>query len=114
MPKSTVVQYETRPDAATANERLVERVYEELEEVRPSGLGYATLRLADGVGFLHIAVVDRADDPLAGIVAFAEFLRGIGDRTVAAPVVTGAELIASYGLLGGQGQGRVLGARRAV
>jgi hypothetical protein len=99
MARSTVVRYQTLPEAADENRRLVERVYAELGERRPAGLRYATFGLADGVSFVHVAVHEGDDDPLPGLPAFQEFQRGISGRVLAPPVVSGAELIGSYRLI---------------
>ncbi|MCU1659616.1 MAG: hypothetical protein JWO57_4272 [Pseudonocardiales bacterium] len=98
MTRTVVVRYETRPDAAEENQRLVEAVYEELHEQVPPGLRYATFRLEDGVTFVHVAVVDGGGDPLAAIAAFREFQRGIGDRVVNGPTAAPAALVGAYRL----------------
>jgi hypothetical protein len=98
MTRTVVVRYETRPDAAEENQRLVEAVYEELQKQAPPGLRYATFRLEDGVTFVHVAVVDGGGDPLAGIAAFREFQRGIGDRVVNGPTAAPAALVGAYRL----------------
>ena len=96
--KSVVVQYKTRSDRGDDNQRLVEKVFEELSERDPGGLRYATLRLADGVSFAHIAVVKTADgsNPIGQISAFAEFQREIGDRCADPPAAEDATVIGSY------------------
>jgi hypothetical protein len=99
MSETVVVRYETRAGAAEENQRLVERVFRELNEAAPDGLRYATFRLADGVSFLHVAVVEGADNPLTRSAAFAEFQRGASDRMVAPPVLTGAAVVGSYRFL---------------
>jgi hypothetical protein len=97
-----VVRYKVKPDRVGENERLVERVYAELAERDPGGLRYATLRLADGVSFVHVASIETADgsNPLTGIGAFAEFTRDIADRCDEPPVALDASVIGSYGLFG--------------
>ena len=97
-----VVRYKLTPDGVEENERLVQRVYEELNERDPGGLRYATFRLADGVSFVHVASVDTADgtNPLGGIAAFAEFTRDIADRCDEPPLALDATVVGSYGLFG--------------
>ena len=56
--EQVVVQYRTKPDRADENQRLVEKVFEELNDRGPGGLRYATFRMADGVSFMHVAVID--------------------------------------------------------
>jgi hypothetical protein len=74
-----VVRYQTKPDHADENQRLVEAVFEELAATKPAGLSYVTLRLADGT-FVHIADVDTGANPLNQLTAFAEFLKSINER----------------------------------
>ena len=58
------VRYQTTAEAAEENQRLVEQVYAELNDSKPDGLRYVTLRLADGVTFVHIAFVEGEENPL--------------------------------------------------
>jgi hypothetical protein len=76
-PMSTaVIRYQTRPEAAEENQRLIEEVFAQLAAAAPPGLHYSTFRLADGVTFVH--VVDG--EGLAELEAFQEFQRAIQDR----------------------------------
>lgn len=97
-----VVRYKVKPDRVAENERLVERVYQELDERGPGGIRYATLRLADGVSFVHVASIDTPDgsNPLASIGAFADFTRDIADRCDEPPLALDATVVGSYGLFG--------------
>jgi hypothetical protein len=98
MGEAIVVRYETRADAAEENQRLVERVFLELNQAAPPGLRYATFRLAGGVSFVHVAFVEGDDNPLSRSAAFAEFQRGAADRMVGPPVQADAALVGSYRL----------------
>jgi hypothetical protein len=95
----TVVRYTTKPDRADENQALVEKVFAELQVERPHGLRYVTFRLADGVSFVHVAAVTTVDggNPLGSTAAFGEFQREIADRVVAAPDVSDATVVGSYG-----------------
>jgi hypothetical protein len=97
MTDAVIVRYQTTPDAAEENQRLVERVYAELSETQPDGLRYLTLRLADGVSFVHIALRDSADNPLQRVAAFAEFQSGLPERAVEPPQAQPATVVGSYG-----------------
>ncbi len=94
----TVVRYKTKPDRADENQELVEKVFAELAADGPDGLRYMTLRLADGVSFVHVASVETADgtNPLGAQPAFAEFQRDIADRLDDGPHVTPATVVGSY------------------
>jgi len=51
----TVVSYRVHPGCGDENEALVRAVFDELHRTRPAGIDYATIRLEDGVSFLHVA-----------------------------------------------------------
>lgn len=94
-----VIRYTTHPESAAENERLIRAVFAELAKEDPGGLHYAAFRLEDGVSFLHVAVVDGADNPLTASPAFAAFQAGLKDRCAAGPVPVDAAVVGSYGLL---------------
>jgi hypothetical protein len=95
--RQVMIRYTVHPDRAQENAALVRAVYAELAETRPAGLRYATLRLADGVSFVHIAVhTTDGQNPLDGVAAFAAFQAGVADRVQAPPVVTEWEEVGSY------------------
>ena len=98
--KTTVVRYEVKPGRADENQRLVEKVYEELRELQPAGFRYATFRLDDGATFVHISSEDgNAPNPLGSVKAFSEFQAEIADRCEMKPLVLGATVVGSYHLL---------------
>jgi hypothetical protein len=97
-----MVRYRVRPERVEENEALVRAVYEELARTRPAGLRYATLKLDDGVSFVHLASVETEDghNPLSDAAAFREFQREIGDRCDEAPVVTELTTVGSFRIFG--------------
>src|SRR3954468_7798722 len=103
----TVVRYQTKPQHADENQRLVEKAFAERHPANPEGLRYSSYRLEDGVTFVHVAAVDTLDgsNPLTETTAFAEFQRGIGDRCVEGPVAASATAVGSYVSGGGSGAG---------
>jgi hypothetical protein len=94
---TVVVRYHPKPDQADKNQRLVEAVFEELAATNPSGLGYATFRLADGT-FIHIADIEADANPLIEVAAFGEFLNGVEERCDPGqgPNAQQATLVGSY------------------
>ena len=78
---TAVIRYQTRPEAAEENRRLIEEVFAQLAATAPPGLHYSTFRLADGVTFVH--VVDG--EGLTELEAFQEFQRAIQDRLANGP-----------------------------
>jgi hypothetical protein len=109
MGSAVIVRYQTRPEAAEENQRLVEQVYAELARDDPGGLRYATFRLADGVTFVHIGIHEGEVNPLPQTAAFVEFQRGIGDRCVVPPAPMAATLVGAYGLPIGERSGAPVG-----
>lgn len=100
MSKTMMIRYETKPDAAEANQRLVERVFAQLNAEDPGGVRYLSFRLDDGVTFVHLVSFDGDGDPLSRLSAFAEFQDGFGDRVVAPPTRTEVSPVGSYRFLG--------------
>jgi hypothetical protein len=96
MNKAVFVRYRTSEEAAEANQHLVEQVYAELNADQPDGLRYVTLRLADGVTFVHIAFHAVDDNPLARSTAFAAFQADLADRVVEPPQPSSATVVGSY------------------
>ena len=96
MGKTVVVRYQTRPDAADENQRLVEQVFAQLAAEDPGGIRYATFRLADGVTFIHVLVTAGESLPLQELPAFKEFLSTIDDRCVEGPTGSDATTVGSY------------------
>jgi hypothetical protein len=97
----SVIRYRTKPESADENQALVEKVYEELSNRDPGGMRYATLRLEDGVTFIHIFMTDSEDvpNPLRTSGAFAEFQRNLANRCAEQPVAMTAKIVGSYRLL---------------
>jgi hypothetical protein len=96
--RRVMVRYRVKPERVKENEALVRAVYDELARARPAGLRYATVKLDDGVSFVHLASVETADghNPLSELAAFREFQREIGDRCDQAPVVSELSTIGSF------------------
>lgn len=94
-----VVRYRTNPQDADENERLIRDVFAGLAADSPDGLRYASFRLADGVSFVHVAVLDGDENPLSASAAFAKFQSGIGDRCAEGPAAADATVVGSYRLL---------------
>jgi hypothetical protein len=97
MNKSVVVRYQTRPDAAEENARLIEEVCTALAKIAPSDFRYTAYRLADNVTFVHVAHHAGSDNPLATLPEFAEFQRDLAQRCVEQPMPSPASVVGSYG-----------------
>ncbi|WP_412537948.1 hypothetical protein R8Z50_18995 [Longispora sp. K20-0274] len=89
---TAVIRYQTTPEAADENQRLVENVFAELAATAPAGLRYSTFRLADGVTFVHVVDGEGVTD----LAAFQEFQRTLGERLAVGPNREDATLVGSY------------------
>jgi len=98
--RHVIVRYTVKPDRAEENELLVRAVYDELHRTEPAGLSYATLKLDDGISFVHIAATEDGQNPLSGVAAFKEFQQGIVERCDEPPVVSELAPIGSYRMFG--------------
>jgi hypothetical protein len=94
--RHVIVRYTVKADRAEENEQLVRAVYDELHSTEPAGLSYATVKLDDGVSFVHIAATQDGRNPLADVAAFKQFQMGIAERCDEPPVVSEVEEIGSY------------------
>lgn len=97
-----MVQYKLKADRVAENEDYVRAVYKELHQAGPSGLRYATFKLADGVSFVHLVSHEAADgnNALTALPAFKAFTAEIRSRCETSPVTTELEEIGSYGFFG--------------
>jgi hypothetical protein len=93
-----VVRYKTKPDCAEENQRLIEAVFDELEEREPEGFTYKVFRLEDGLSFIHVLIEHDIDDPgsLDAVPAFAAFVADIADRCDVPPMVSRAAIVGGY------------------
>jgi len=101
---NVVVRYKTKPECADENQRLVEAVFAELAELGATGFGYTSLRLDDGVSFVHIVVEEVAASgsmSLADVPAFQAFTKDIADRCDEPPVAMGATVVGAHRLFSG-------------
>ena len=94
----TVVRYQVKEDRGDENQELVEAVFAELALRAPEGLRYGTVRLEDGVTFIHIAVTDGEANPLSESEAFKAFTDDIAARCDVPPAPAGATVVGNYGL----------------
>ncbi len=98
--ETTIVRYRVKADQADENRAYIRRVFEELDASKPDGLRYVSFNLADGVSFVHIAVVEAEDgeNPLPKTAAFKDFIADIKDRCDEPPAASSADIVGSYRL----------------
>jgi len=97
--RQIMVRYTAKPEAAQENQRLIEKVFAELQEKSPDGVRYMVLRLADG-GFVHFSIMDAADNQLLKLDAFQAFQRNIKDRCAEPPKQSDVTIVGNYRMLG--------------
>ena len=87
---------------AQENERLIEKVFQELQAKSPKGVRYLALKLSDGT-FVHFSMVESNDGatPIPGLEAFRAFQTGIKERCIEPPQAGEATIVGNYGMLGG-------------
>jgi len=97
---ATVVRYTTRAGSADENEKLIKAVFAQLAEQMPDGLRYVAIRLDDGASFIHVAVLEDDNNPLASLPAFGEFVSAIGERCTDGPTPVNGTVVGAYGIDG--------------
>jgi hypothetical protein len=99
---NVVVRYKTKPERADENQRLVEKVFAELDEMGAIGFAYASFRLEDGVSFVHVVVEEDGDSSvsLTDVPAFKQFTADIADRCDEQPVALGATVVGAHRMFG--------------
>ena len=101
MLKWPMVRYKVKADRAAENERYITAVFEQLKRETPSGISYASFKLADGVSFVHIAAHEEASsNPLTQLEAFKTFTAAIQDRCDEPPVAIEIQEIGFYSAIG--------------
>lgn len=94
-----VVRYQTKPELADENARLIQNVFLELAAKAPAGLHYAVLRLSDNT-FLHIVEREEGQNPLQGYESFRAFSGTVKERSLEAPQFCDAVVVGNYRMLG--------------
>ena len=89
-----MVRYRVKPERVADNEELVRAVYAELAEREPDGMTYATVKLDDGVSFVHVFAGER--DALPQVAAFRRFREDLAARCEEPPVRTEMTAVGTY------------------
>ena len=96
--KQTLVRYRTKPEKAQENQRLIEKVFEELHTKSPKGLRYLALRLGDGT-FVHFVSVEEGAPSVTTLEAFRTFQDGIKERCAEPPQAGEVTIVGNYRML---------------
>lgn len=93
-----LIRYTVRAGEVARHLDLVRAVYEDLARTGPSGLGYATYQLEDGVSFVELLTGEAGPAPLAASAAFQRFRSTLDARCEQPPVLTELREVGSYGV----------------
>lgn len=98
--RRTVVRYKTKPEMAEENQRLIEKVFQELHAKSPDGVRYLALKLGDGT-FIHISMAETGESgtPLLRLAALQAFQSKVKERCVEGPRQDEATIIGNYRML---------------
>jgi hypothetical protein len=96
--RTIVVRYQAKPERADENQRLIEAVFEDLNDRELEGFTYKVFRLDDGVSFIHVVIEHDVDqrESLQAVPAFQAFVAGVEDRCEIPPVAMGATIVGGY------------------
>jgi hypothetical protein len=97
--KRTVVRYKAKPEKVEENQRLIEKVFQELHAKSPRGLRYLALKLDDGT-FVHFVAAESGDASITDLEAFRSFRNGINERCIEPPQAANAAIVGNYRMLG--------------
>jgi hypothetical protein len=86
MMKRVMVRYRVKAERVAENEALVAAVFEQLAREQPQGLRYTSLKLEDGVSFVHLVESEPGSRPLTELEAFDAFRANLRDRCDEPPV----------------------------
>lgn len=94
--RRVMVRYKVKPDRIEEHEKLIRDVFAELAKTSPEGIRYSAWKQADGVSFVHVAVIEAAKNPLDSVAAFRAFTAGIKDRCDEPPSTLEYTEVAAY------------------
>jgi hypothetical protein len=97
MARKVLVEYRVKPERVAEHEALIAGVFAELAEKKPQGIRYGAFKRADGVSFVHFALITADANPLDQIAAFKAFGERIKERCDEPPVVADLTAVATYG-----------------
>jgi hypothetical protein len=93
-----MVRYKVKPDRVAEHEALIHAVFSELAAAAPPGIRYGAYRQADGVSFVHVALIEAKKNPLEAIAAFGAFTERIKERCDELPTTVELTEVGAFGL----------------
>lgn len=97
MARRVLVRYRLKPDRVAEHEALIAGVFAELDRKKPEGIRYGAFKRADGVSYVHVALVTADENPLDHVAAFKAFAERIKERCDEPPEVVELTPVGSYG-----------------
>ena len=94
--KRVLVRYKVMADRAAENEAFIRDVFEQLKQAAPAGLRYCSLKLEDGVSFVHIMEAERGSSSLTELAAFKAFTAKMRERCEEPPAATEFSPVGAY------------------
>ncbi len=98
MARQVLVQYRVKAERVAEHEGLIHAVFDELAAKAPHGIRYGAFKRADGVSFVHFALVSAQENPLNAVAAFKAFGERIKERCDVPPEVSDLTEIGTFGL----------------
>ena len=97
----TVVRYKAKPETIEENERLIVRVFQELQAKSPGDIRYLAVKLSDGT-FIHFSTTEAKDgaSSIPRLEAFRLFQSGIKERCIEPPQSSIATIVGNYRMFG--------------
>jgi len=94
--RRVLVRYRVTADRAAENEAFIRDVFEQLMQAAPVDVRYCSLKLEDGVSFVHIMEAERGGSSLTELPAFKAFTAKIRDRCEELPAATEFSPVGTY------------------
>jgi hypothetical protein len=94
--RRVLVRYKVTADRAAENEAFIREVFRELAKAAPTDVRYTSLKLEDGVSFVHIMEAEGGGGSLTELPAFKAFTAKIRDRCEEPPAATEFSPVGAY------------------
>ena len=95
--RRVLVRYKVKPERVAEHETLILDVFAELGRTSPPGIRYGAYKQADGLSFVHFALVAAEPNPLDALPAFQAFTARVRERCDEPPVSVVLTEVGSYG-----------------
>jgi len=94
-----MVRSKIKAESVAEVEAAIEKAFSEIKQAQPTGVRYASSRLADGVTFVVLLKLEDGEhNPLAAVPGFVEFQEDLKKWIAEPPTVEQMTVIGSYRL----------------